>query len=121
VVPLFQRNYTWREKDWRTLFDNVLEVYEEGDPEERHFVGSIVTKFMGATPEGVSPFLVEEDRSPVGPRPSSLTGGLYAVVGSLRFLLPLRAGIALAPRLARVIHRSGPRIKTRGSGVIADG
>ncbi len=120
-----------------------MEVYEEGDPEERHFAGSIVTKSMGATPEGVSPFLVidgqqrlttftlllaalrdvakEEDRSPVGPRPSSLTGGLYAVVGSLRFFLPLRAGIALALRLARVIHRSGPRIKTRGSGVIADG
>lgn len=57
VVPLFQRPYTWKEKDWRVLFDDVLEVYGEG-VEERHFVGSIVTKSLGATPEGVSPFLV---------------------------------------------------------------
>ena len=57
VVPLFQRPYTWKEKDWRALFDDVLEVYGEG-VEERHFVGSIVTKSLSATPEGVSPFLV---------------------------------------------------------------
>ncbi|HVF00105.1 MAG TPA: DUF262 domain-containing protein [Rubrobacteraceae bacterium] len=57
VVPLFQRPYLWKEKDWRTLFDDVLEIYEEG-LEDRHFVGSIVTKSLGATPEGVSPFLV---------------------------------------------------------------
>lgn len=58
VVPLFQRLYTWREENWRTLLDDVLEVYEEGGPEESHFVGSIVTKSLGATPTGVAPFLV---------------------------------------------------------------
>ena len=57
VVPLFQRPYTWKAKDWQTLFDDVIEVYEEG-VEERHFVGSIVTKSLSATPSGVSPFLV---------------------------------------------------------------
>lgn len=57
VIPLFQRPYTWEEKDWRTLYEDVMEIYEEG-PEESHFVGSIVTKSLGATPEGVSPFLV---------------------------------------------------------------
>ena len=35
----------------------MVEVYEEGF-EESHFVGSIVTKSLGATPEGVSPFLI---------------------------------------------------------------
>lgn len=57
VVPLFQRPYTWNEKNWKTLFDDVMEVYEDGF-EESHFMGSIVTKSLGATPEGVSPFLI---------------------------------------------------------------
>ena len=34
-----------------------MEVYEDGF-EESHFMGSIVTKSLGATPEGVSPFLI---------------------------------------------------------------
>ncbi len=67
VVPLFQRLYTWREGNWRTLFDDVLEVYEEGRTEERHFVGSIVTKSLGATPSGVAPFLVIDGQQRLTP------------------------------------------------------
>ncbi len=68
VVPLFQRLYTCREGNWRTLFDDVLEVYEEGRTEERHFVGSIVTKSLGATPSGVAPFLVIDGQQRLTPR-----------------------------------------------------
>lgn len=57
MIPLFQRPYSWEKKNYESLWNDVMEVYE-GDIEERHFLGSIVTKSQNATPEGVSPFLV---------------------------------------------------------------
>lgn len=56
-IPLFQRPYTWNEKNWRALWNDLIETYEMG-AESRHFLGSLVTKSLPATPEGVSPFLV---------------------------------------------------------------
>lgn len=57
MIPLFQRPYSWERKNYESLWNDIMEVYE-GDLEERHFLGSIVTKSQDATPEGVSPFLV---------------------------------------------------------------
>lgn len=57
MIPLFQRPYTWDRDDWTTLWNDVVETYEMGN-EGRHFLGSVVTKALPATPEGVSPFLV---------------------------------------------------------------
>jgi uncharacterized protein with ParB-like and HNH nuclease domain len=91
VVPLFQRPYTWEDEDWRTLFDDVIEVYEEG-PEERHFVGSIVTKSLGATPEGVSPFLIIDGQQ----RLTTVTLLLAALRDVAR---------ETAPKLSDKIHR----------------
>ena len=91
VVPLFQRPYTWKDKDWSALFDDVIEVYEEG-PEEHHFVGSIVTKSLGATPEGVSPFLIIDGQQ----RLTTVTLLLAALRDVAR---------ETAPKLSDKIHR----------------
>ena len=41
VVPYFQRAYSWRRRQWTTLFDDILELYELGwyplGWEENHF------------------------------------------------------------------------------------
>lgn len=43
-IPLFQRSYTWREREWGQLWDDLMEVYAmEPDERRNHFVGSVVT------------------------------------------------------------------------------
>ena len=56
-VPLFQRVYRWEKKDWQTLWTDLAETVAGGD-DETHFIGSIVSKTLPGTAEGVSPFLV---------------------------------------------------------------
>jgi hypothetical protein len=41
VVPYFQRAYSWRRRQWTTLFDDILELYELGS-HNSHFLGSMV-------------------------------------------------------------------------------
>jgi hypothetical protein len=41
VVPYFQRAYSWRRRQWITLFDDILELYELGSMGS-HFLGSMV-------------------------------------------------------------------------------
>ena len=57
VVPMFQREYGWKKKNWETLWNDILETYEAG-PQTRQFLGSIVSKQLPSTPEGVSRFLL---------------------------------------------------------------
>lgn len=57
MVPLFQRPYSWDQKNWASLWNDVLETYVAG-PKKPHFLGSMVTKSLPGTAEGVSPFLV---------------------------------------------------------------
>lgn len=56
-VPLFQRPYTWDRDQWGVLWADLIETYEMGT-DTHHFLGSLVTKSLPATPEGVTPFLV---------------------------------------------------------------
>ena len=56
-VPLFQRTYSWDSHQWKTLWDDTIELYKNG-PQSRHFLGSVVSKALPGTPEGVSPFMV---------------------------------------------------------------
>lgn len=52
ILPHFQRHYSWDEKNWKTLLDDALAVYEEAELEENgeldferlpeHFLGSLV-------------------------------------------------------------------------------
>ena len=57
VVPLFQRPYSWSEKQWKTLWNDVLEQsrHEDGRP---HFFGSIVTTPARSVPQGVGKYLL---------------------------------------------------------------
>src|SRR5438105_10425267 len=41
VVPYFQRGYSWRRRQWNTLFDDILELYELQSAGS-HFLGSMV-------------------------------------------------------------------------------
>lgn len=57
VVPLFQRPYSWSEKQWKTLWTDVIEQsqHDDGRP---HFFGSIVTTPAKSVPQGVGKFLL---------------------------------------------------------------
>lgn len=57
VVPLFQRPYSWTEKQWKTLWDDLMTFYEP-DSSGRHFMGAIVTMPARSVPVGVSKFLM---------------------------------------------------------------
>lgn len=56
-VPLFQRTYSWGTTQWSTLWNDIMELYKNG-PQSRHFLGSVVSKALSGTPEGVSPFML---------------------------------------------------------------
>ncbi len=60
LVPLFQRPYTWGERQWSTLWEDIIAFYErEGaDPKSTNFMGAIVTMPARSVPVGVCKFLV---------------------------------------------------------------
>lgn len=57
LIPLFQRSYSWEKKEWKRLWDDLIELYEQPNPHD-HFMGSIVTMPTKSIPEGVSKFVV---------------------------------------------------------------
>ncbi len=57
VVPLFQRPYSWAEKQWKTLWEDVCEQADHED-ERPHFFGSIVTAPAKSVPQGVGKYLL---------------------------------------------------------------
>lgn len=91
MIPLFQRPYSWDKKNYESLWNDLMEIYEDG-MEERHFLGSIVTKSMEATPEGVTPFLVIDGQQ----RLTTLT----LLLAALR-----DAAKSTEPQLADKVHR----------------
>jgi uncharacterized protein with ParB-like and HNH nuclease domain len=60
LVPLFQRPYTWGERQWRTLWDDILAFYGSvgGAQKSTHFMGAVVTMPARSVPVGVSKFMV---------------------------------------------------------------
>lgn len=43
VVPVFQRYYSWREREWHHLWENLWELWEgEADEVGSHFLGTLV-------------------------------------------------------------------------------
>lgn len=58
LVPLFQRPYTWAEKQWRTLWEDVVSFYDLDAPKATHFLGAVVTMPARSVPVGVSKFLI---------------------------------------------------------------
>jgi uncharacterized protein with ParB-like and HNH nuclease domain len=57
VVPLFQRPYSWSEKQWKVLWTDVHEKARHADGRP-HFFGSIVTTPAKSVPQGVGKFLL---------------------------------------------------------------
>ncbi len=56
-IPLFQRRYSWEKKNWTTLWDDLMNIYN-GEVEDEYFIGTIVTQSTPGTANGVSPFIV---------------------------------------------------------------
>lgn len=42
IVPLFQRFYVWETKYWETLWDDLMDLIEDDDPNRSHFLGAVV-------------------------------------------------------------------------------
>ncbi len=91
MIPLFQRPYSWDKDNWEDLWKDVLETYEMG-AQTRHFLGSVVTKSLPATPEGVSPFLVIDGQQ----RLTTLTILLAVLRDTAK---------TSSPQLADMVHR----------------
>ena len=49
IVPLFQRSYSWEQKQWDRLWDDLKEIADSEDY-PTHFIGSIVTLQNPSTP-----------------------------------------------------------------------
>lgn len=46
IIPVFQRNYDWREKDCKKLFNDVISLAKDTKhPTRQHFLGAFVYKF----------------------------------------------------------------------------
>ncbi|MEH2436196.1 MAG: DUF262 domain-containing protein [Nostoc sp.] len=57
LIPLFQRAYTWTDKNWQALWDDLMVQYEMGDT-GTHFMGAIVSIPARSVPVGVSKYLI---------------------------------------------------------------
>ena len=57
LVPLFQRPYSWSEKQWKMLWTDILDQskHAQGRP---HFFGSVVTTPAKSVPQGVGKYLL---------------------------------------------------------------
>lgn len=58
VIPMFQRTYSWDQKQWLTLWDDLIELVDVEQQYENHFIGSIVSIPVNANPTGVQQFVV---------------------------------------------------------------
>ena len=58
LIPLFQRPYSWREPNWKTLWDDVLVQYDADEKSAAHFMGAIVSVPALSVPVGVNKFLI---------------------------------------------------------------
>jgi uncharacterized protein with ParB-like and HNH nuclease domain len=57
VIPLFQRPYSWKQKHWLTLWQDVVDLVDA--PKARpHFFGSTVTAPARSIPQGVGKWLL---------------------------------------------------------------
>lgn len=57
IVPLFQRQYSWKKENWNVLWDDLVWLCENAEPNS-HFIGSIVTMPTNTVPEGITKFLL---------------------------------------------------------------
>ncbi|MCM1982506.1 DUF262 domain-containing protein [Lyngbya confervoides] len=46
-VPLFQRDYSWKEENWEDLWQDILIIYY--DPDSSHYMGALVLQSSGTS------------------------------------------------------------------------
>ena len=56
-VPLFQRTYSWDQRQWDQLWDDILDVYGMEKP-RNHFIGAVVNQPIPDAPERVAKFML---------------------------------------------------------------
>ena len=57
VLPLFQRKYVWDKNQWNSLWNDIIQLYEDEEMKS-HFIGSIVTIPMTSVPQGVAKYVL---------------------------------------------------------------
>jgi uncharacterized protein with ParB-like and HNH nuclease domain len=57
VIPVFQRTYEWGQNRWESIWQDILAISEENDPNLTHFIGPMVT-IPNAIPIEVPKYLV---------------------------------------------------------------
>ncbi len=57
IIPLFQRPYTWKKSDWKTLWDDIFSYYDD-TMSGFHFMGAVVSIPARTVPVGVTKHLV---------------------------------------------------------------
>jgi len=57
VIPLFQRPYSWNQKHWSTLWQDVIDLVDDANARP-HFFGSTVTAPAKSVPQGVGKWLL---------------------------------------------------------------
>lgn len=57
VIPVFQRDYVWKERDWERLWEDITALRAADGPAE-HFMGSIVSVPMEISPGEIPRYLI---------------------------------------------------------------
>ena len=58
VIPLFQRPYSWEQRNWKLLWADLSELAGEDAVSGTHFMGAIVTTPTSSVPVGVTKHMV---------------------------------------------------------------
>ena len=60
LIPMFQRTYSWSEKQWKVLWDDIAELFDNEleSSNDSHFIGSIVSIPINANPHDIPKFLL---------------------------------------------------------------
>lgn len=56
-IPLFQRPYSWKEENWKTLWEDLMNLYND-EVQGSYFLGPIVTQAELGTADGITPYVV---------------------------------------------------------------
>lgn len=58
IIPLYQRPYSWKEKEWEILWDDIRGCHRPDGKLDPHFMGAIVSLAVTTTPIGVNKHLI---------------------------------------------------------------
>jgi len=90
VIPLFQRPYSWKYNDWKTLWEDLLSVYSSENP-RKHFLGALVSMPIEMSPAGVNKFLLIDGQQRVTT--------LFLILAAIRDLSNISGDYKLAEQI----------------------